>query len=158
MLPDRSPERACLGPAVVCGFLTSCRKDFTTGVQVAMKMHLLKLGTVKQEGLSMEEVPGERRRCCLSSLGSRRKKAFGDRFRGSAWDQLPAAHCLRGEETPTCGERSGGRRREREWCRLLPRGRAHPGSFAWRLLSFLHTGILGEVLGGFQWHIHQFSR
>lgn len=39
--PD--PERICLGPPVVCELLTSCRKDFTTGVQVTRRMHLLKL-------------------------------------------------------------------------------------------------------------------
>ena len=37
-----------MGPAVVCGFLTSCRKDFTTQVQVNVRMHLLKLGMAKQ--------------------------------------------------------------------------------------------------------------
>ena len=42
------PEGVCRGPAVVCAFLTSCRKDFTTRVQVTIRIHLLKLGTVKQ--------------------------------------------------------------------------------------------------------------
>ena len=42
------PEWVCPGPAVACGFLTSCRKDFTTRVQVTMRLNLLKLGTVKQ--------------------------------------------------------------------------------------------------------------
>lgn len=35
-------------PGHVCWFLTSCRKDFTTRVQVFMWVRLLNLGTVKQ--------------------------------------------------------------------------------------------------------------
>ena len=46
-----------------------------------------------EEGLSIEEAIGEPRLGCLSSLGSLRKGGLWDRFRGSAWDQLPAAHC-----------------------------------------------------------------
>ena len=42
------PLWICLGLAVVCGFLISCRKLFTTEVQVTMRIHLLKLGTGKQ--------------------------------------------------------------------------------------------------------------
>ena len=42
------PVQVCLWPAVVCKFFTLCRKDFTTGVQVTMKVRLLKLGAVKQ--------------------------------------------------------------------------------------------------------------
>ena len=41
------PERVCPGPAVVGGFLTSCRKDFTTEVQVIFRVCFSKLGTVK---------------------------------------------------------------------------------------------------------------
>ena len=50
LLPDKGPgpERVCLGPAVMCGFLTSCRKDFTIRVQVTLRIDLLKLGTMKQ--------------------------------------------------------------------------------------------------------------
>ena len=33
---------------VVCGFLTLCRKDFTTQVQVILRVRLLELGVVKQ--------------------------------------------------------------------------------------------------------------
>ena len=40
--------KACLGPAVVCGFLTSGRTDFIMWVRVIMRVCLLKLGTVKQ--------------------------------------------------------------------------------------------------------------
>ena len=47
-LAGPGPEQGCLGPAVLCGFLTSCRKDFTTPVQVSMRVRVLKLGTVKQ--------------------------------------------------------------------------------------------------------------
>ena len=43
-----APERVCLGQLVVCGLLTSCRRDFTTPVQVTVRVCLLKLGTVKQ--------------------------------------------------------------------------------------------------------------
>ena len=42
------PEWVCPGPAVECRSLTSCRKDFTARVLATMKIHLLKLGTVKQ--------------------------------------------------------------------------------------------------------------
>ena len=49
---------------------------------------------------------------CLSSLGSLRKGGFGDRFRGLAWDQLPATHCLRVQEGPACEERVGAEERE----------------------------------------------
>ena len=60
-----------------------------------MRVHLLKLGTVKKEGLSTEEATGEPRLGCLSSLGGQRKGGSGDRLRGLAWDKLPTAHCLR---------------------------------------------------------------
>ena len=48
VLPDRgpAPEWVWLWPAVVCGFLSLCRKNFTTRVQVTD--YSLKLGTVKQ--------------------------------------------------------------------------------------------------------------
>lgn len=42
------PEQICQGPAVVCGFLTSCRKRFPARDQVTMRIHFLKLGMVKQ--------------------------------------------------------------------------------------------------------------
>ena len=41
-------ECVCLGSAVVCGFLTSCRKKFTAPVQMIMRIHLFQPGTVKQ--------------------------------------------------------------------------------------------------------------
>ena len=36
------------GQPIVCGFLTSCRKDFIIQVQVILRVHLLKLGLVTQ--------------------------------------------------------------------------------------------------------------
>ena len=54
---------------------------------MAVRIHLLKLGTVKQGRLSIEEATGEPRLGCLSSLGSQRKGGLGDRFRGLAWDK-----------------------------------------------------------------------
>ena len=50
MLPDRDLAQnvVCLRLAVACGFLTSCRKDFTIRVQVTLRIDLLKLGTMKQ--------------------------------------------------------------------------------------------------------------
>ena len=45
---EPGPAWVCIEPAIVRGFLTSCRKDFTTRVQVTIRIHLLKLGTVKQ--------------------------------------------------------------------------------------------------------------
>lgn len=39
----------------VCEFLTSCRKAFITQVQVILRAHLSKLGTVTQEGVRVEE-------------------------------------------------------------------------------------------------------
>ena len=64
MVPHRGPgsKQVCLGPASSVLFLTLCRKDFTTRVQVIMRVCLLKLGTVKQ-GMS------EYRRCNRRNLG-----------------------------------------------------------------------------------------
>lgn len=48
VLLDNGPAlsgSAAVGAAVVCRFLTSGRKDFTTGVQVRMRIHLSKVGT-----------------------------------------------------------------------------------------------------------------
>ena len=84
---------AAWGPPVH-GFLNPCRRELTTRVQVTMRIHLLKLRTVKQE-LGIEEETGEPRLGCLSSLGSQRKGGFGHWFRELVWDKLPAAHCLR---------------------------------------------------------------
>ena len=102
-------------------------------------------GKVNKEGLSIEEAAGEPRQGCLSSLASQTKGGFGDRFRGLAWDKLPAAHCLGAEETRDCEERSVGRGREREWHWPLPRGRALGPLSGGFFLS--QAGILGEVSG-----------
>lgn len=58
---------------------------------------IIKAGESKtrKEGLSVEAAAGETRLGWLSSLGSQRRGGFGDRFRGSAWGRLLAAHCLR---------------------------------------------------------------
>ena len=45
---EPGPEGVCLGPAVVRGFLTSGKKDFTTQFHLTIRMHSLKLGTMKQ--------------------------------------------------------------------------------------------------------------
>ena len=45
---DLALSRSAKDQPVVCGFLTSCRKDFTVRVQVIFRGHLLKLGTVKR--------------------------------------------------------------------------------------------------------------
>ena len=42
------PEWICPGPAGSVWVLDFSRKDFTTGVQETMRVHLLMLGTVKQ--------------------------------------------------------------------------------------------------------------
>ena len=103
MLPDKGPgpEWVCLGLVAVCEFLTFCRKDFTTPVQVTVRIHLLRLGAGKKE-----EATGEPRPDCFSSLGSQRKGDFGVRFPGSGWDKLSVAHGLRVWETCACEERS----------------------------------------------------
>ena len=49
-VPRQAPAQcgSASGPPIVCGFLTSCRKDFTARVQVILRVRLLRLGTVKQ--------------------------------------------------------------------------------------------------------------
>ena len=123
---------------------------------MTMRAHLLMSGKVNKEGLSIEEAAGEPRQGCLSSLASQTKGGFGDRFRGLAWDKLPAAHCLGPEETRDCEERSGGRGREREWHWPLPRGRAWVPC----LEAFLSRRweSWGRSQGRVQWDIPQLSR
>ena len=41
-------SRSASGRSVVYQFFTSCQKDFTTGIQVILRICFLKLGTVKQ--------------------------------------------------------------------------------------------------------------
>ena len=45
---DRAWSWSASGQPVACGFLTLCRKDFTTLIQVILRVCLLKLGRVKQ--------------------------------------------------------------------------------------------------------------
>ena len=48
------------GRPVLCGFFTLYKKDFTTRVQVILRLRLLRLGTVKtMGGFRVEEVTGE---------------------------------------------------------------------------------------------------
>ena len=89
-----------------------------------MRMHSLKLGQWNKEGLNMEEATGEPGLGCLSSLGSQRKGGLGDRFRGLAWDKLPAAHCLRVWNPMPVGKEVGGGGEEGKGQELLSRGRA----------------------------------
>ena len=56
---DQAWSRSALGLLVMCGFLTSCRKDFTTQVQVILRIHLLKLGTVEKRKWLKIEATGE---------------------------------------------------------------------------------------------------
>ena len=76
----------------VCGFLTSCRKDFTAQVQVTENT-FVKAGD--KEVLRVEKATEELMLGCLSPLGSQRKGGFRGRFRGLAWDKPPVTHCLR---------------------------------------------------------------
>ena len=46
--PEPWPRVGLPRASLVCGFLTSCRKGFTTLVQVTMQVCFLKLGTLKQ--------------------------------------------------------------------------------------------------------------
>lgn len=59
-LPPQTPERgwseSALGCPVVCGFLTSYRKNFTMGVQVILRVELLKLAS-SILGLSLFHCP-----------------------------------------------------------------------------------------------------
>lgn len=48
LLLERGPGPKLVYRPVVCGFLSWYRKDFTIGVQVIMRVNLLKLGIVKQ--------------------------------------------------------------------------------------------------------------
>ena len=52
-------ELSASGQPVECGFLILCRKDFTTRVQVILRVCLLRLGTVTKERLGVEVVTGE---------------------------------------------------------------------------------------------------
>ena len=91
LLPEKGPgpERLCLEPAVVGGFLTLCRKDFSAQVRVTTRIHLLNLGSIKGE-LSIEGATGEPRLSCLCSLVSQRKGGLvGGTGSGLAWDKLP---------------------------------------------------------------------
>lgn len=55
-----APGGSGQGHQVVCGFLTSCRKDFTTGVQVAQENLCTKAGGSETKGtLKAEEAKGE---------------------------------------------------------------------------------------------------
>ena len=81
------PKPVCLGPVVVCGFLTWCRKDFTTRVQVTVRIHLLKLGQWNKGGIGIEEATGEPRQ-------ESEKRGLGDRFRGLALDKLRYFFCF----------------------------------------------------------------
>ena len=103
------------------------------------RIHLLQLGTVKQEGPSIEATE-EPRLGCLSSLGSQTKGGLGDRFMGLAWDKWPnliipliaslgvplefRGCVLVGEEREEEGKGSG-----KGW------GELSPGSFVLRLFS-----------------------
>ena len=80
------PAWVCLGPAVVCEFLISCRKQFKTRVQVTF---------IKAGDEEAREEKGEPGLGCLSLLGSQAKGGFSDRFKGLAWGMLPAAQCLK---------------------------------------------------------------
>ena len=52
----------------MCGFLTSYRKDFTTRVQGILRVHLLKLGPVNEEGPRIENNRGKTGRCSALAL------------------------------------------------------------------------------------------
>ena len=88
---------------------------------------------------------------CLSSLGSQRKEDLGDRFRELAWDKLLLpipllAAVWWGPLELRCvpvgeGEEEG---EGKDWLRLLPRGRACPGSF---IFSFDFSLVGGKCSG-----------
>ena len=78
-------EWICLRPEVVCGFWTSCRKDFTTQGQVILRVCLLKLGSAKQErAWDRSSNRREPRRSCHWLTEKSEKRGLGDRFRGFA--------------------------------------------------------------------------
>lgn len=90
-----SPEQCALGRPVVCEFLTLCRTDCTTGVQVIWRVCSFKVGQGNKEGPSTEAAVGEssgralqkpprkevRAGWALVSSLERQRKGFGDRFR-----------------------------------------------------------------------------
>ena len=55
---------------------------------------MLKLGTVKRGRALHRKSNRNPRLGCLSPPGSQKKGSSGDRFRGLAWDKLPAAIAL----------------------------------------------------------------
>ena len=74
---------------------------------MTVRRHLSKLRTVKGGRASIEGATREPMGC-LSSLGSQRKGGFGDRFRGSAWDKLPAVYCPLEFRRPVPVKKEGG--------------------------------------------------
>ena len=56
------------GWLVAYGFLTSCRKEFTTQAQVIMRVRLLKPEKCNKEGLNIEAAAGGPKQGCLDSL------------------------------------------------------------------------------------------
>ena len=154
-----APERVCLGPAVVCGFLTSWRKDCTTQVPVTMRIHLLKLQTVKQGGAQHRRSNSRAQAGLPQFSGKPEKRGLWGQVQGISLGQLPATYCLKVQEMGACEERSGGEIGEREWCWLLCRGSFVLSLFSLSLFSLsLSQNLRGGLRGGFQQNIHQFSR
>ena len=94
------PEWVRLGPAVVCGFLTLCRKDSTTWVQVATRVHLLKLETVKQ-GRAQHRGSNRGAQAGLPWLtGKPEKRGPWGQVQGISPGQAATAHCSPGCKSP----------------------------------------------------------
>lgn len=52
------PRLCVLRALVVYGFLTSCKKDFTTALKVIVRVCVLNLDTVNKERFRIEEATG----------------------------------------------------------------------------------------------------
>ena len=77
-----------------------------------------------------------------------RAEGLGDRFRGSAWDELPAAPCLEFRRRVPVGKEVGAEEGKGNGRDCPPEGEhGQAESFVLRLLSLLQAGILGEVSG-----------
>ena len=115
----------------MCGFLTLRRKDFMTQAQATMRIHLLKLGTVKQ-GRAGHRGSNRRASAGLTYFTVRsEKRGLLGKIQGLAWDKLPLSIVLEFRRKVPVKKEVGGKKKGKEWQQLLSRGRA----WAWDPLS-----------------------
>ena len=130
------PEWVCLGPVVACGFLILCKKDFTTRVQVTVRIHLLKLETVKQGNAQHRRTNRKPQAGLPQFIGKSEQRGSlgtgsGDQPGMSC--ELPIA--LEFEKCVPGGEEVGEEKGKENSAGCSQRETTHPESFVLRLLS-----------------------